>query len=353
MPKHVSNSLPVLLGMVLLLSLTGCGLFESEEDDGGFRLSPEGTYILCEGVFGAFNASLWHLSSDLDTATANVYQRLTGEPLGDTGQSLTVDGNRLYIVVNGSGTVEVLDLSEDTLAFVGSVNLIGASPREMVVLGAKAYVTSWNIPGIVVFDPTTLAIVDTIFLTAKPEDILAHDNQLYVALALQPDFSANDQVVKIDPGSGTVVDTFALGSGPQQLLVRVGKLLVSRLWYSEDYTISYRGLAAVDLTTGAVTSVDWGAGGGVDIFALDNTVYVATGTGVVPIRDDLSLDEAGLIEGSLPTVYAAASDGTRIFIASYSDFSTPGEVAVYQSDGTALTTITVGIGPGAFASFRE
>ena len=341
-----SQRFSILITSVLLLGLTGCGLFQPE-DDPPVEQTTAGIYILCEGAFGAGNASLWRLSGDLDSTTAKVYQRLTEQPLGDTGQSLTVEGDRLYIVMNGSGTIEVLDLSGEAVIFVGSVDLPGASPRELAVLGGSGYVTAWGIPGVLVIDLATLAVTDTIHLAALPEDILAYDNHLYVALPLEPDYSLGHQVVEIDPGTRAVVDSFAVGSGPQQLLVRDGQLWVSRQWYDESFT-AYRGIATVDLATGTVTSREWGPGAGSDIFLTGNTLYAAVTGGVVPVAADLSLEEPGFIAASLSTIYAAASDGTNIFIASYVDFSSPGEVVVYQPDGTKVKTVTVGIGPGSF-----
>ncbi len=342
----ISQRFSIFLTTVLLLGLTSCSLFQPK-DDPPVAQTTAGIYILCEGAFGAGNASLWRLSSDLDSTTAKVYQQLTEQPLGDTGQSLTVAGDRLYIVMNGSGTIEVLDLSGEAVAFVGSVDLPGASPRELAVLGATGYVTAWGIPGVLIIDLATLAVTDTIHLAALPEDILAHNNYLYVAMPLGIDYSSRDQVVKIDPGTRAVVDSFVVGSGPQQLLVRDGQLWVSRQWYDESFT-AYRGIATVNLGTGAVTSREWGPGAGSDLFLAGTTLYAAVTDGVVPVAADLSLDASGLVAASLSTIYAAGSDGTNIFIASYADFSTPGEVVVYQPDGTALATVTVGIGPGSF-----
>lgn len=335
------------LPVALTLVLGGCGLFQPQEPPPD-QPTTQGVYILCEGNFGASNASLWHLPADFDSVTANVYQQLTGDPLGDTGQSLLVDGDRLYIMVNASSTVEVLDLSGDTLRFVQSVDLLGAGPREMAVVGTRGYVTAWNVPGILVLDLSTLAVSDTIHLAALPEDILVHDGSLYVALPLKADWSIHDRVLRIDPASGAVVDSYTVGGGPQQLLVKGGQLFVSRQWLDESFS-SFRGIAAVDLATDSVTVADWGSGSGVDIFTLSGKVYVATGTGVAPVKDDLGLNLTGILGGSLTTTYAAATDGAHIFIGSYADFSTPGEVAVYDSTGTLVTTVTVGLGPGSFA----
>ncbi len=330
-----------------LLALTGCGLL-GPEDDAPKGAGTKGLFILCEGAFGSSTASLWQINNDFLSPSANVVQNLTGNPLGDTGQSLYFDDQTLYVVLNGSGTIEVLDLSGAAPAFVTSIDVSGASPREMTALGSTGYVTAWGIPGILVIDLATFAITDTFAVDGLPEDIIIVNGQLIVAVPLNSDYSASDRVLAIDPASGQIAQTYAAGTGPQQLLYRNGDLLVSRQWFDAAFT-SYRGISRINISTGEVTIRDWGTGGGVDIFESGSSLYVATLEGVVPVGADLSLRSIERIDGSLLVTYSAASDGNNIFIGSYGDFSSPGAVTVYSSAGAKVADFAVGIGPGSFA----
>lgn len=329
----------------------GCDFLASDEDDEPLS-STEGTYILNEGVFGSTTASLWHLPATLDSATANVYRNLTGEPLGDTGQSLHLDGGTLYIIMGSSNTIEVLDLTGAAPVFVTSIDLPGASPREMVTVGNIGYVTSWGAPGVLVLDLGTYAIIDTIPIAGKPEDIVALDDFLYVSVPFDDDFSTNNRVHQIDPATGEISFTYPLASGPTQLLAQDGYLYVSRQWFDSTFT-SKRGIGRIDPMTSEFTWLSWGEESGVDIFAFLGTIYVALAGGVAPIGADLSLLADQTLPASLANTYSAATDGKRIYIGSYSDFSSPGEVAVYDSTGALLKVITVGIGPGSFAFFTK
>ncbi|MFB0517375.1 MAG: YncE family protein, partial [Candidatus Neomarinimicrobiota bacterium] len=267
------------------------------------------------------------------------------------GQSLTVDGDRLYIVVNGSGTVEVIERTASALQYVGRIDLAGAGPREMAVHDSTGYVTCWYLNAVLTINLTTLAVTDTILLPGMPEDILVFDEVLYVAVPLQTGWSTYDQVITVDPVTVGPTATYSVGNGPQQLAVFNGEIYVSRQWYDENYT-SYRGIARIDPGQGQVEKADWGTGGGVDIFLANGTLYLATGSGVQALKPDLSLDEASAIGSEVAHQYAAGSDGERIFITA-SDFVNPGQIHVFTTGDQLLAQFTVGTNPGAFAFFRE
>ena len=350
----MNNSLRIignlLVGLLVAGAITGCGIFSTDDDQSNDEVETTAIFILCEGNFGSSNSSLWQISTELTTAAGNVFQSLTGTPLGDTGQSLTVDGNRLYIVMNGSGSVEVIERSDSVLHYGGRIDLAGTGPREIAVQDSMGYVTCWYINAVLAINLSTLAVIDTIFVPGMPEDILAYEGVLYVALPLQTDWSNHDEVVRIDPVTSTITATYVVGNGPQQLAVFNGEIYVSRQWY--DVNTSYRGIARINPGSGEVLTIDWGTGSGVDIFSVNDTLYLATESGVKPLKADLTLDDESTIGAGVTNQYAAGSDSNRIFIAS-SDFVNPGLIQVYNTQNDSLGQFIVGINPGAFAFFRE
>ncbi|UCH62871.1 MAG: hypothetical protein JSU77_14000 [Fidelibacterota bacterium] len=347
-PRRIGN---LLVGLLVAGALTGCGIFSTDDDQSNDEVETTAIFILCEGNFGSNNSSLWQISTELTAATGNVFQTLTGSPLGDTGQSLTVDGERLYIVMNGSGSVEVIERSGSTLNYVGRVDLTGTGPREMAIQDSIGYVTCWYINAVLAFNLSTLTVTDTIFISAMPEDILAYEGALYVALPLQTDWHDFNKVVRIDPVTSTITATYIVGNGPQQLAIYNGGIYVSRQWYDDSYT-SYRGIARIDPGSGQVLTKDWGTNSGVDIFPAEGVLYLATASGVHPLKADLTLDDESTIGADTADQYAAGSDGNRIFIAS-SDFVNPGLIQVYSAQNHSLKQFTVGINPGEFAFLRE
>lgn len=340
-----------ILVTALAIGIFGCGLFEPEEQDDPLA-ELRGLYLLNEGVFGANNASLWHLSSDWETVTPNVYLAATGEPLGDTGQSLLIAGQRLYIVVNGTSTLEIMDLSTGVLALVASVDLNGASPRDIAVLDGFGYIASWNLAGLLVLDLTSLMVTDTIPVGGWPEDVEVLAGKVYAAVPYGPGFSANDVVVEIDPATAQVTHTWHVGPGPLALAALNGELMVSRQWFSSDFLTSYRGLSIVVPGDTGVTVIDWGEGGGADLFVLEGVLYAATSAGAARVNADGSLNTGATYPAAaLSTPYLAATDGTHIIVGSYLDFASPGMLKVYAPDGSLVESLATGIGPGAVARY--
>ncbi len=345
----MKNRLYWALNILMALATAACDVTEPDEQ-GAVPAATAGIYVLCEGVWGQGNASLWYSSTSFDSVSGNIVNALTGEDLGDTGQSLYQHDNILYIVLNASNKIVMLDLSGDTIAVAGSVDLPGASPREMVIVGDRAYVSAWNLAGLAVIDLITNSVDDTIPLGGLPEDVLASGSHLYVAMTMDEYWVADNKVLVVDVTTNTVTDTLIVGNGPNQLLLQNGQLYVARQWY--DDTGSQRGITRVDLNSGMITIVDWGTGGGIDIFTIDGQLYSATGEGVVSVNPDLTIGAASYA-GSLPIAYSAGTDGSHILIGSISDYESPGEVAVYEIDGTLVETFNVGVNPGSFLSYTR
>ena len=114
------------------------------------------TYTLCEGNFQTPNASLWSINStgNLD---GPIHWDENSNPLGDTGQSLTIHDNKLFIVMNNSHTIEVMNLAGGA-QYSTTINLPSASPRYMFAEGNQGYVTSWGLNAILVLDLNTMEV---------------------------------------------------------------------------------------------------------------------------------------------------------------------------------------------------
>ena len=140
---------------------TGCVIYEEEHDTTGEAT----TFVLCEGNFGSSNAALWSFSPD-DATTAT--QILGGTSLGDVGQSLTVYGNQLYVIINNSHKIEIFTV-DDEISHEGTISFNSASPRYLVIDGTTGYVSCWNLSAILILDLPNLAVIDTISVSGMPE----------------------------------------------------------------------------------------------------------------------------------------------------------------------------------------
>ena len=144
-----------------------------------------GFYVLNEGNMGANKSTLDFMNYSSDTYTRNLYAVQNPDEameLGDTGNDIAVYGDRLYIVVNGSHKVEVLDAW--SAHRIGKIDI--SSPRYVAFDGDYMYVTSYvggdNGKGSVVkCDLNTLKVVGQVSAGICPEEMVITDGKLYAA----------------------------------------------------------------------------------------------------------------------------------------------------------------------------
>jgi DNA-binding beta-propeller fold protein YncE len=181
-----------------------------------------GVLLVNEGNFQSGNASLSFLGRDMDTVVNNVFQLETGRPLGDVAQSITVHGNRVYVVVNNSSKVEVL-----TLPFLTSACMMPLlqSPRYLQPFGwdGRALVTDLYANAVHIVDMDACAVLSSIPTGGWTEEMVPHvgGNRVFVTQ------TGTDQLLLIDAVYQPVIDSMYVGREPNSLaLDRDGKLWV-------------------------------------------------------------------------------------------------------------------------------
>lgn len=166
-----------------------------------------GFYVLNEGNMGTNKCTLDYFDYATSSYIRNIYaERNPDVPmeLGDTGNDIAVYKNRLYIVVNGSHKVEVLDVSSARRIGQLEVN----SPRYVAFDGDNVYVSSYvggdNGNGSVVkFDINTLKQTGTCSVGMMPEEMVVTDGKLYVANSTDNNGNYDDTISVIDLSSFT------------------------------------------------------------------------------------------------------------------------------------------------------
>lgn len=220
-----------LYALLTLFAFAGCReeieILPAEKDVvGGSQENPEttltGFYLLNEGNMGSNKASL-----DLFTFADGVYSRniyASANPdvpkeLGDVGNDMKRCGDKLWISVNCSNKVEVLDLR--TARRVGQVDIPNC--RYLAFDGGYAYVTSYAGPVEINPDYTQrgfVARIDTLTLqeTARvtvgfqPDGIAITGGKIYVANSggyLVPNYE--DTLSVIDLATMKAEETIEIG----------------------------------------------------------------------------------------------------------------------------------------------
>ena len=215
----------------------GSDAIEIGTDKAGNGGDYRGFYLLNEGNMGANKCTLDYYDYTTGTYYRNIYSENNPNQvleLGDVGNDIAVYGNRLYIVVNGSHKVEVLDA--ETAIRIGQVEI--NSPREIAFDGNKAYVTSFGERGTVQrFDLETLKVDAQATVGYGPEDIVLHDGKLFVANSCNYGSGAYDNTITVlDPTTMGVDYTITTSASNLQKIVadQYGNLWVSSMGNYND-----------------------------------------------------------------------------------------------------------------------
>ena len=151
-------------------------------------------YILCDGNYSLNNSTLGVYDFSDKTLTADFFQTKNGRKLGDTGNDLQRFGSKLYVVVNGSSQVEVLDArTGQSLRRIPFFNgTVARQPRSIAFWEDKAYVCSFD--GTVArIDTASLEIEGFVNVGRNPDGITASNNKLYVSNSGGLDYGSNQR----------------------------------------------------------------------------------------------------------------------------------------------------------------
>ncbi len=175
-----------------------------------------GVFVMNEGNFGQANASITAYNPETGEVSQNQYEDENGVPIGDILQSVTEINDRLYLVVNNSHKIEVVDKA--TLTNIATIQIANeASPRYVAqVSDTKAYVTNLFGNSVSVINLETNEVTGTIAVGSNPEGIVVVGNLAYVA---NSGFGSGNTVSVINTDSDEVVDTITVGDNPTSFKV--------------------------------------------------------------------------------------------------------------------------------------
>lgn len=195
--------------------IVSCKKKNVEEPDVPNHLK-SGILVLNEGLFNQNNSTLgWYNLSD-DTYSTNFFEQKTNRSLGDTGNDMKRYGGKIYVIVNVSSTVEILDaFSGASLKQIQMVsNGVSKQPRYITFHGSKAYISCYD--GFVdVLDTTSLAILQRIPVGANPEELTVSNGKLFVANSGGLNFPQVDSTVSIiNLSTNQEVSRITVGQNP-------------------------------------------------------------------------------------------------------------------------------------------
>lgn len=156
-------------------------------------------FVLSEGLYSENNSTLCCIDFTNRTIETNFFEKINKRGLGDTANDMKRYGNQLWIVVNGSSQVEILQIS--TGKSIKRLSLTNENdesryPRAITFWGTKAYVCSFD-GSVTEIDTANFVMKTDIFCGRNPDGIVAVNGKLYVSNSGGLDFPNYDSTVSV------------------------------------------------------------------------------------------------------------------------------------------------------------
>jgi len=203
-----------LLVFLLLIILSSCDPKKEDEPDLKTTVDTwsESKVLICnEGNFGWGNASVSIFDTDEETVSNEVFKSANEYGLGDVCQSAYYFDDKIYIVVNNSGKIEVVNQND----FKVNSTIDGLiSPRYFLpVSSSKAYVTDLYANEISIIDLNTNSVSGSIKCNGWTEELIKSGNKVYVS---NPEKS---YLYVVDVSSDQISDSIEVGAGVSSIQV--------------------------------------------------------------------------------------------------------------------------------------
>ena len=178
-----------LLGLAVLLMgtavMTSCDPAEDYPET-YLQVYSTGAYVVNSGnMYSNIESSLTAIDYASSTATQNVFKTANGRSLGNTANDGIVYGNKIYLAVDQSNTIEVIDKNtKKSIKQIKTTELLGnaegAEPRHIIADGGKVYFTTYG-GYVAAVDTTSFALQKKWQVGSYPEGLVIGGGNLYVA----------------------------------------------------------------------------------------------------------------------------------------------------------------------------
>lgn len=374
----------LVFSMLLMAIAVGCSKEETTSNDSdlaGVNVAVgenSGSYrklfVLNEGNMGTNNASLDFFRFSNGNYVRNAFLQMNPEQtlgLGDVGNDIKIYKDKLYLVINNSGLIEVVNPENETHIATIAVS----SPRQITFEDGYAYVTSYSgavyggtdrLGKVYKISTRNYELVDSVQVGYQPEGIEEHDGKLYVANSggLKSDYSYDNTISVIDLKSFTVEKTIEVVKNLQSIVIEDNTLWVSTMG---DYYMLSSGIYQVDLTTDKVISqtdtlATVRTGGKMYecdgfIYTFSNVYdskYAVTDNTVSKINTktgDVVTYHLGTKDVAVAYGICVNEDNGDIYIGDAYDYTNLGFVHCYDKEMTHKWKATAGVDPGHFALY--
>jgi YVTN family beta-propeller protein len=282
--------------------------------------------------------------------------------LGDVGNDVKIYGSRLYVVLNGSNKVEVLNVK--TAKKIGQIDIPNC--RYVTFYKDKAYVTAYE-GYVAVIDTASLTLTAKINVGQQPEEMAVVGDKLYVANSGGYNFPNYERTVSV-VNLLTNTETKRIDVGINLHRVKAdsyGDLYVTS---RGDYNEIPSNLYVIDTKTDQVKKTFNMAAGNLAIAKDVAYVYSAewsnsAGKNVITyakinVKDETLLGTSFINDGTdkailLPYGIAVDPISEDVYITDAKDYVTPGMLYCFDKAGNKKFQVSTGDIPASMVFYTQ
>jgi DNA-binding beta-propeller fold protein YncE len=308
----------------------------------------DGVFILNEGNFRSGNGSLSFYSYDSMKIFNDLFYNVNGRPLGDVPNSITLNSDKAYIVVNNSAKIEVVDHS--TLESKATISGL-VSPRSITVISdIKGYVSSIYSDSVAIINLEENSVSGYINLRRSSEAIVKAGSKAFVSCWI-----GGKEIMVINTVNNKVVDSVEVAMEPESMVLDKNLklwVLCNGGWSRQNFAeliiintgtnrIEKKYLFPTKQASPSCLQID---GQGETIYYIDNGIRQMD-------INSAELPVAPLIPEAGEYFYKIGINpvNSDIFITDAVDFMQQGWVLLYKKDGTFISKQRADIIPGSMS----
>ncbi|WP_341222283.1 YncE family protein [Polaribacter atrinae] len=363
-------SLQIASALAVVFFLNSCSSNENFDDPINPEVPTEpiaelkGFYLLNEGNMSMNKAALDYMDFETGIYEKEVFRTENPEEvggLGDVGNDMGIYGSKLYVVVNASNKVEVLDAN--TRKKIKQINIDNC--RYINFYKGKAYLSTYlGVIGdpnavngkIMEIDTTSLSVTRSVNVGRQPEELVVHNDKIYVANSggySPPNYESTVSVIDIASFEETKRIEVGINLHRMQMDSE-GDLYVSS---RGDYYETPSKLFVVDTEIDEVkTSFDLAVGNMTisdDIMYIYSTEFsfftgeITVSYNLLDTKTETILQDSFITEDSkdliqVPYGIEINPETKDILITDAKDYVTPGKLYCFSSEGVLKWSVETG-----------
>lgn len=340
--------------------------------------SSNGVFIINSGNQNNFIAgSVSYYDYSAGSTMQKAFENVNGRALGITANDAVVYGSKMYIIVTGENTIEVVN--KNTMKSIKQIKTLeamgadkGSQPRHGTAKKGIVYITTFA-GYVAAIDTTSLTVTKTYQAGAYPEGVTVDENYLYVANSSYGN-GEDPSISIIDINTGDyMIFKNSLITNPIKLSWINGKLyILDSGQYDANWNQIGAGVYVINENNEVSKVMD-----ATMMTVKGNMIYAVNAPFSIPAttptytayntrtgaKTTLSLTdkESNAVVPFSPTEIGADPITGNIFIASYSkhpdndyaNYAGAGYVNVYDATGKFLKSFATGVGPSSIVFNTE